>query len=63
MGRLVKKHSQRANKKRSFSASVRWKKKSGAARSRPGNASEQALIRAKEALELKTAELALSLSR
>src|SRR2546430_5513530 len=60
----MKKHSKRANKKRSPSASVRrrWKKKSGAARSRPGNTSEPELIRAKEALERKTSELALSLS-
>ena len=64
MGRLVNKHSKRANKKRSPSASVRQRgtKKSSAARSRPGNASAQELIRAKEALELRTAELALSLS-
>ena len=60
----MKKHSKRAKKKRSPSASVRPRrtKKSGVIRSRTGNASAQELIRAKEALERKTAELALSLS-
>jgi PAS domain S-box-containing protein len=60
----VKKRSKRATQKRSPSASVRprRKKKSNAARPRPRYASERELIRAKEALELKTAELALSLS-
>ena len=64
MGRQVKKRSKRANKRRSPSASVRQrrKKKSSAARPRPRYASARELIRAKEALELKTAELALSLS-
>ena len=64
MGRQVKKRSKRPNKKRSPSASVRQrrKKKSNAARSQPGHPSERELIRAKEALERKTAELALSLS-
>src|SRR5207244_11691506 len=54
----------RANKKRSPSVSARprRKKKSGAARSRPSRASEQKFTRAKEAMERKTAELALSLS-
>jgi len=63
-GRKVKKRSKRANKKRSPPASVRQrrKKKSSAARPRPRYASARELIRAKEALELKTAELALSLS-
>jgi PAS domain S-box-containing protein len=70
----VKKRSKRANKKRSPSASVRqrWKKKAGAIRSaaresepdghRGSYNSARELIRAKEALERKTAELALSLS-
>jgi len=64
LGRQVKKRSKRANKKRSPSASVRQrrKKKSSATRSHPGHPSERKLIRAKEALERKTAELALSLS-
>jgi PAS domain-containing protein len=64
LGRQVKKRSKRANKKRSPSTSVRQrrKKKSSAARSHPGHVSERELIRAKEALERKTAELALSLS-
>src|SRR5438477_1799355 len=64
MSRQLKKRSKRANKKRSPSVSARprWKKKSGGARSRPSRASEQEFTRAKEALERKTAELALSLS-
>jgi PAS domain S-box-containing protein len=67
MGRRVKKRSsKRTNKeKRSALASSvrpRQKEKSSAARPRPRYASERELIRAKEALELKTAELALSLS-
>jgi PAS domain S-box-containing protein len=60
----VNKRSKPATKKRSPSASVRQrrKKKSNAARPRPRYGSQRELIRAKEALELKTAELALSLS-
>jgi PAS domain S-box-containing protein len=64
LSRHVKKRSKRANKRRSSATSVRQprKKKSNAARSRPTHASERELIRAKEALERKTVELALSLS-
>jgi PAS domain S-box-containing protein len=60
----VNKRSKPATKKRSPSASVRprRKKKSNPAQPRPRYASQRELIRAKEALELKTAELALSLS-
>jgi len=64
LGRQVKKRSKRVNKRHAPSASVRQrgKKKSNAARPHPRYASARELIRAKEALELKTAELALSLS-
>src|SRR6266480_1162236 len=64
LGHQVKKRSKRANKKRSPSASLRHrrKKKSSAARSHPGHPSERELLQAKEALERKTTELALSLS-
>src|SRR5207244_11495333 len=64
LGSQVKEPSKRAHNKRLLSPSVRQrpKKKSNAARSHPGHPSARELIRAKEALERKTAELALSLS-
>ena len=58
----MKKRPQGEKKKPSASVRQRPKKRPNVARSQPGHASARELIRAKEALECKTAELALSLS-